>query len=673
MNWKNLPRTVVAKALERQVSRLIKSQHPVIVAITGSVGKTSTKLAIAHVLSSKYQVLAHPGNYNSEIGLPLSVFELEAPKPLINPLAWMKILSQVKARRQAYKYDALVLEMGADQPRDIQKFMHYIHPDIAVLTRIAPAHIEQFKTIEAILEEKWHLARGSQKVIINGEDKRLADKAKELNSSQLTTYGIDSGDYHFSSLKLHENGYEAQLHLGKHRLSVKTHVIAKHLLGSLLAAAAVADKLKVEQTDILERLESWAPANGRMNPVKGKHESLIIDDTYNSSPEATFAALDALYQFRGRKIAILGSMNELGDFERQGHEQVGRHCSRLDLLVTIGRAANQHLAPVAIESGLKPTQVHNFDSPYAAGEFVLKHLKAGDRVLAKGSQNGVFAEEAVKLLLADPADASKLVRQSPEWLAKKQKQFPQIQAKHVKVSINLPHRLLKNNIDLSQKHLEEIKSATVIERQWYEQAKPFKTLAEILAAAKTGRLQKIEPSPNYLPILRFRNPKLAGIYPPYLKAGTKVLLEEVTSRWRKETAIQGVGPDARLAVTALIMTEAYRDELIKAGKLAIDKGPHVLGEAFDIDGCGYYLGESPVNPRRQTHAEWDAVFGQMGAQLARPDFQNYDQYNPKVHQALQKVLEDMMKEGKLHYVLEYPGTTNASYHICRHPDYHPSA
>jgi UDP-N-acetylmuramoyl-tripeptide--D-alanyl-D-alanine ligase len=430
MNWKSAPRRVVARRLERHVTELIKAKRPVIIGITGSVGKTSTKLAIAHLLAAKHKVLAHPGNYNSEIGLPLSIFELEVPKRLVNPLDWVRVLRQVKSRKLTYPYDALVLEMGADQPRDIQKFMHYIHPDIAVLTRIAPAHIEQFKTIEAILEEKWHLARGSQKVIINGEDERLVAKAKELEPHRISTYGIDDGDYYFSELKLETDGYKGKLHLGRKTIKVNTKVIAKHLLGSLLAAAAVADQLKLNKDTIKQQLETWTPASGRMNPLKGKHDSLIIDDTYNSSPEAAIAALNALYQFRGRKIAILGSMNELGDFEREGHEQAGAHCGQLDILITIGRAARQFLAPAAQSAGLKLDQVHSFDSPYVAGEFMLKRLKKGDRVLAKGSQNGVFAEEAIKLLLDDPADANLLVRQSPEWMLKKRKQFPKVTSGH---------------------------------------------------------------------------------------------------------------------------------------------------------------------------------------------------------------------------------------------------
>lgn len=235
--------------------------------------------------------------------------------------------------------------------------------------------------------------------------------------------------------------------------------------------------------------------------------------------------------------------------------------------------------------------------------------------------------------------------------------------------MKLPKRLLKNHIELRQDHYEEIKAETAIERRWYEAATPYQTPADILAAAKDGKLAKVEATSDYLPILRFRNPKLIETYPPYLKPETKALLEEVCSRWRKKCDNLLIGKDIRLAISSLVMSETYRNELLKAGKLAIDKGPHVLGEAFDIDGCGYYVGEVPVNPRPKTQTEWDQAFGQMNALVKRPNFEDYSHYEKRVHEVLKDILDQMMLEGKLHYAWEYPGTINASFHICRHPDY----
>ncbi len=421
---KALLRGWVARRLEAQVVRLIRERDPLIIAVTGSVGKTSTKLAIAHVLSAKYHVLTHHGNYNSEIGLPLSIFEMDVPEQLINPFAWIRILHSVRQRRQTFAHDALVLELGADQPGDIGKFMRYLRPHIGVLTAIAPVHTEQFGSVEAILDEKWRLASGSHRVLINADDRRLMERCASLPADTALTFGLDMGDWRMSNLQLGKHGYDATLERPADKsLKIKTHVIGRHSFYALAAAAAVADWSDVPGSDIRRQLGSWQPVKGRMNPLPGKKGSMILDDTYNSSPDAAIAALDSLYALGGRHIAILGSMNELGEYEAEGHRRVGSHCGKLDLLVTIGQAAHEQLAPAARKAGLKAKRVVTFSSPYDAGAYVSGLLKKGDVVLAKGSQNGVFAEEVVKLLLADPADSDQLVRQSPEWLREKESQF----------------------------------------------------------------------------------------------------------------------------------------------------------------------------------------------------------------------------------------------------------
>ena len=152
---------------------------------------------------------------------------------------------------------------------------------------------------------------------------------------------------------------------------------------------------------------------------------MIIDDTYNASPEAVKAALDTLYGIEApQRIALLGNMNELGDYSESAHREIGQYCNpeKLDLLVTLAGDANTFTAAEAEAKGCTVVRV---DSPYDAAEKIKFALKPGAVILAKGSQNRVFAEEAVKQLLADPADQSKLVRQSASWLKIKQQQFNQ--------------------------------------------------------------------------------------------------------------------------------------------------------------------------------------------------------------------------------------------------------
>lgn len=407
-----------------QVKRLIKAHRPKIVAVTGSVGKTSTKSAIAHVLRAKYKVLAHSGNYNSAIGLPLAIFEQETPAWLANPFTWLGILLRNEsAIRSAPTYEVWVLEMGAERKGEIAKFLEFIHPQIGVVTAVKNVHMDdgQFQSLEEILAEKWHVASGSQTALVNCEDDLLGRKAKEAKSQ---TYGIDSGIYHLSKLKFDSNGFRGTLTLASKDIQVHGQLIARHSLYALAAAAGVADQLEVEPAAIAAQFASFEPVSGRMNPLPGKHGSIVIDDSYNSSPDTVIAALDTLYSFpAGRRIAILGTMNELGTHAESGHTQVGEYAAKVDLLVTVGDLAGTKLVEAAKLAGLQDNKIRSFNNPYKAGEFVAANLKNGDVVLVKGSQNKVYTEEAAKHLLANREDRAKLVRQSSGWLERKKKAF----------------------------------------------------------------------------------------------------------------------------------------------------------------------------------------------------------------------------------------------------------
>lgn len=412
-----LRRLVAQRLLQPKVKKLIKTYNLQVIAVGGSVGKTSTKHAIAAVLESKYpgQVLAHPGNFNTEISLPLSIFELPIPKTLINPVVWLGISSQMERIIQsgAYRYKVLVLELGIDHPGEMAAFMRYLQPDIGVVTAIAPEHLDQLHDMETVAREEFLLAQKSKKAVLNAEDPILMKLASGLRQTPVL-YG-PSGMVRF------EDGFELITRLGQ--VKVRPQVLGDHSLLAVLAASAVAQELGATLPEIAAGIGQIYPSPGRMVEFTGLKGARLIDDTYNASPQAVKAALTFIYRQPGRKIAILGSMNELGTYSQAAHEEVGKYAYKLDLLVTIGTQAQDYLAPAAIKAGLAETRVKSFLSPYDAGVYVRSIIQAGDIVLVKGSQNAVFSEEALKLLLADPADSVKLVRQSPEWINKKKAQF----------------------------------------------------------------------------------------------------------------------------------------------------------------------------------------------------------------------------------------------------------
>jgi UDP-N-acetylmuramoyl-tripeptide--D-alanyl-D-alanine ligase len=421
MNLKKLGKATLCRRLERQVKQLREKNDFKIIAVSGSVGKTSTKLAIAKTLAASHKVMFQEGNYNDRLTVPL-IFFGESQPGIYNIFAWRRILQ--RNRRQLHKpypYDFVVIELGVDGPGQMKDFA-YLKPDITVVTAVADEHMEQFKTLDAVAAEELSPLKFSQETLVNIDDV----PADYLPEGGFTSYSIQQvADYTIKERR--DRGLQGQKMTfnmpGGKQFSADVAALGSQGAKITLAAVAVADMAKLAKVNIASGLQAITPVAGRMQLLAGKNGSVIIDDTYNASPVAVEAALDVLYATDApQRIAILGSMNELGDDSPAMHNEIGGYCNpkKLDLVVTIGKQAAENLAPVAENQGCT---VKTFMDPYAAGEYVAEHLKRGGVVLAKGSQNRVFAEEAVKKLLANQAQARKLVRQSDYWISVKNRQF----------------------------------------------------------------------------------------------------------------------------------------------------------------------------------------------------------------------------------------------------------
>ena len=304
-------------------------------------------------------------------------------------------------------------------------------PDIAVITAVADEHMEFLKDIDTVAKEELSLLKFSKQTIINSDlvDQRHIDKYIEpdanfetVGKSKLNNYLLTSQRTNLGRLKLNVKSKD-----GKFMVESETHMLGEHSLTALALASVVAHKLGLSVTKIEQAINNYNNPPGRMNLLDGIKDSVVIDDTYNASPVATKAALDALYLAPiEHRIALLGNMNELGNISAEAHRKVGAHCKadKLELVVTLGKDANKYLAPVASKNGCR---VVTAKSPVEAARIIEQFMSPKSIVLAKGSQNGVYAEEAVKLLLKTPSKASSLlVRQSPAWLATKKAQFPDI-------------------------------------------------------------------------------------------------------------------------------------------------------------------------------------------------------------------------------------------------------
>jgi len=393
----------IARILQWQSKKYIAKNKPTVIVVTGSVGKTSTTQSIATILSQKFIVRATVANYNTEIGVPCSIFNQTLPESLKNPFEWIRIIAanQIKIFRKS-PFEILVLELGTDTPGDISAFA-WLQPHIAVVTAVAPEHMEFFKTIENVAREELSVASYSERTLIN---KNMVDSRHLtfVDSDQIFNYSRDDISH---------------LGLNKKDLSV----VADHSVDAVAAGIAVGKVLGMDKNELIAGAKKVQPLNGRMKLLRGIKNSTLIDDTYNSSPEAVTAALDYLYSLKTtQRIALLGNMNELGLYSVEAHKSMGAYCDpkKLDRVITLGKEANIYTAQTARENGCIVTEAN---SPYEAAEVIKSILIDGAAVLLKGSQNAVFAEEATKLLLEIPEDEKYLVRQSPFWLKKKLTNF----------------------------------------------------------------------------------------------------------------------------------------------------------------------------------------------------------------------------------------------------------
>ncbi len=415
MSIKSVGKSLLSSLLEYQAKRLLNNNDLTIIAVGGSVGKTSTKLAIAKTIASWAEVIYQDGNYNDRLTVPLVLFNQTEPQ-IFNVWAWLKILiSNEKAIKQTYPYKYAVLEIGTDGPNQLQRFS-YLQPDLYVLTAISEEHMEYFLDLDSVAKEELSPLAFSKQALVNLD----AVGPKNLIEQPFMSYAeIKQADY---IIKQQADQLVIRLKDGN-QLTIKAPLLGRQGAMIVLAAAAVNHWLGLSLAEIRASLASIEPVPGRMQLLKGIKHSQIIDDTYNSSPLAAKAALDVLYGCVAKpKIAVLGSMNELGSYTESAHRDIGAYCDpkRLDLVITVGEVAKKYLAPAARQNHC---EVISFLSPYQAGQYLKDNLKANSVILFKGSQNAVFCEEAIKPLLLNAKDSAKLVRQSKTWLKLKAKQF----------------------------------------------------------------------------------------------------------------------------------------------------------------------------------------------------------------------------------------------------------
>ncbi len=338
-----------------------------VIGVTGSVGKSSTKELIAQVLGQRYRTLKTPGNLNNEIGLPLTLLQLDET------------------------YERAVLEMGFYYLGEIALLCQLAHPHVGVITNIGTVHAERAGSQEAIARGKAELvealpAAPQGVAILNQDDpwvRAMADKTQAQIFFYGTTPNADLWVDQVESLGL--EGIRFRMHYHNEVLHLTVPIIGRHSALTALRATAVG---LVENLSWQEIMDGLCKNQGqlRLTTMRTPEGALVLDDTYNASPESTMAALDLLADLNGHKIAVLGDMRELGPYERQGHEMVGERVAEIaDELITVG-PLGKIIGTTAHQSGLPSQQITIAQDSSQAIAYLKPRLKENDVILVKGSR-----------------------------------------------------------------------------------------------------------------------------------------------------------------------------------------------------------------------------------------------------------------------------------------------
>lgn len=366
------------KAMQ-ETARIVRSNSSVkVIGITGSVGKSTTKEVVTEVLAQRYHTLKNPGNLNNEIGLPLTLLKL------------------------GLGHERAVLEMGFYVPGEISFLCELAKPEIGVVTNIGTVHAERAGSQEIIARGKAELVKALPAAprgiaILNRDDPWVYAMA-EQTKARVIFYGLDpqADIWADEIVSLGLEGITFHLHYKNETLHLKVPLIGRHSVHTALRAISVGLVENMTWQEIVSGLTSGQPQL-RLVAVHTTSGALLLDDTYNASPESTMAALNLLDDLGGRKIAVLGDMLELGPYERRGHELVGSRAAEIaDSLVTLGKRG-LIIAEAALKTGLSKSAVMSFESTDQVIEYLQKTLHDGDVVLIKGS-HGMHMDRIVTAL-----------------------------------------------------------------------------------------------------------------------------------------------------------------------------------------------------------------------------------------------------------------------------------
>lgn len=414
---------------------ILVKYKPRVIGITGSIGKTSAKEAVFAVVSSKFKTRASQKNYNNEIGVPLTIIgSLSAGRSIFG---WLKVFfkaAKIILFKDKNYPEVLVLEMGIDRPGDMDYLTSIVKCDVGIITMIGQSHMEYFGSLGKIKKEKVKLIENLKPgglAVLNFDNKETKDLAI-LAKGKVISYGlknksdvraeniyIENKDFTKGSKGDIKINFEAVYKENKTKASL-TGCFGEAAVSSALAGISAGLAIGISLDEACVAVSAFRMPPGRMNLIPGIKHTLIIDDTYNSSPQSVISTLNSIKTIEledgAFRFAVLGDMLELGSYTEEGHELVGSKLleADIDVLIAVGERSRDIIRG-AKKVGMRDEFIFHFGESESAGRFVQERIKKGDLIFVKGSQ-GVRMEKIVKEIMADPLRADELlVRQGDDW------------------------------------------------------------------------------------------------------------------------------------------------------------------------------------------------------------------------------------------------------------------
>lgn len=379
------------QALQDLASSYRKGFDIPVIAITGSVGKTTCKELVALCLSSTWKTLKTQGNYNNDIGLPLTLLQLDKT------------------------HQVAVVEMGMRGLGEIQRLATIARPKYALISNIEPVHLETMGSLENIAQAKCEVLAEIPRdgfTLINGDYKLLVDKAGEYSCRRYTFGYNNDCDFQLINCQVNNAGMEIKMRWQNQIETLFFPLPARRLALNIVASAAMAYLLGIKMQSIKRSLLDYKPSGNRLNIINLEGGGVVINDTYNANPVSMAAALETGRELAtpGKYLAVLGDMFELGNLETEAHLKVGQiaYTSGVDLLLTIGNLA-ENIARGSLEAGMNPNQVHHFPAKAEALEYLQTMVDNKWTLLFKASR-GMQLETLVNELFTNGC-----LRKAVEW------------------------------------------------------------------------------------------------------------------------------------------------------------------------------------------------------------------------------------------------------------------